>query len=80
MNSQVATLPHGTFIRARRRIQIALAILEDGMCFDLLAPEDVIRLLSDALNDLDEVHVVEGVSSQQSAGLDWNSYQEFASE
>jgi hypothetical protein len=76
MNNPVATLPHSTFIRARKRISIALATLEDGMCFDLLAPEDVVQLLNAALGDLDEARLAGQQEVATSVvGLNWNDYE-----
>lgn len=74
MNSNpIVVLQHATFIRARSRINIALVTLEDGM-YDLFTTEDVVRLLSSALSDLDEAQVI----AQTVTGLDWNALEPVA--
>ena len=42
---------------ARRRINIALCIIEDGH-FNLLTSENLVEILSSALSDLDEAEVI----------------------
>jgi hypothetical protein len=62
---------------AVRRINIALATIEDGH-FDLLTPENVTALLNAALSDLEGVQVVEaGATYQVNNGLNWNAYESF---
>lgn len=81
MSAPVAIVKHSTFIRARRRIQIALCTLEDGI-YDLLSPQDAVWLLSAALSDLEEAQMLENedAESEQVRGLDWNAYESVAGE
>lgn len=50
----VARTNQETVATARRRVNIAIAILEDGI-YDLLTTNDVVSILSLALGDLDKV-------------------------
>jgi hypothetical protein len=81
MKRAVAVIQHATFIRARRRVQIALCILEDGF-YDLLTTEDIARLLSSAISDLEDAQMVEPESSAaiQAGGLNWNDYPALANQ
>lgn len=75
MNNPLAVIPNDRFEMACRRINIALATIEDGH-FDLFSPENVTALLNAALLDLEEAQVVEaGATIQASNGLNWNAYE-----
>lgn len=79
-NSTMAVIEHSRFIMARRRINIALCTLEDGI-FDLFTTENVVELLNNALSDLESVSVVEQDAKYQvGRGLDWNAHSELVSE
>jgi hypothetical protein len=76
MERPVAVISHSNYLMARRRINIALATLEDGM-FGLFTAEDVVHLLNAALADLDEAHVSEhgnGSEVQPQSSIDWNAW------
>lgn len=71
-HNPVAVIEHSRFVMARRRINIALATLEDGV-YDLFTTENVVELLNKALSDLEEAHVVEeGAKYQVSNSPNWN--------
>ena len=74
----VVTLRRKTYERARFRVLTALAHLEDGYR-DLLTPEDVIWLLTQAVADLDEAQINDaGVTvNTQPEGLDWRQFAPF---
>lgn len=73
MNNPAAVLPQATYMRARRRVQIALCILEDGI-YDLLTTEDVARLLLSAITDLEDAQMVDQSAATQAGELNWNEY------
>ncbi|MBD0372779.1 MAG: hypothetical protein ICV60_18185 [Pyrinomonadaceae bacterium] len=74
-SNPVAVIDHSKLVMARRRINIALATLEDGV-FDLFTTENVVEILNKALSDLEEAHVVEqGVKYQVGSGIDWNAFE-----
>jgi hypothetical protein len=73
MNEAIAIINHSTLVRARRRVQIALCILEDGY-YDLLTSNDVAGLLASAISDLEDAQKVERDATPQAAGLNWNDY------
>lgn len=75
----VAVIEHSRFIMAKRRINIALCTLEDGV-FDLLTTENVVEILNKALADLEGAYVVEKGARYQVAGLDWNAHSGLVSE
>ena len=73
MSSPVTIIPHAKYVMARRQINIALCIIEDGS-YNLLTFENVVDILSSALSNLDEGHLVERGTDEAVRGLDWNSY------
>ena len=79
MSSPVTVIPHAKYVMARRRINIALCIIEDGM-YSLLTSENLVEILSSALTDLEEGHLVERGEDEAVSGLDWNSFSQFVSE
>ena len=74
MSSPVTILPHSKYIMARRQINIALAVIEDGS-YSLLTFENVVDILNSALTNLDEGHLVERGQDEAVRGLDWNAYE-----
>jgi hypothetical protein len=73
-------LSNAKYMMARRRINIALCIIEDGS-FSLLTSENLVEILSSALVDLDEAEITGQTQSkaQIERGLDWNAYPRVAS-
>lgn len=55
-------------LRARRRIGVALAIIEDGH-FDLLTPNNLVDILTKALGDFVEFED----EARQTRGLNWDA-------
>jgi hypothetical protein len=76
---ETITLSNAKYMMARRRINIARCIIEDGS-FNLLTSENLVEILSSALVDLDEAEVAgqaQGVTVER--GLNWNAYPRVAS-
>ena len=73
--SEAITLSCSKYVMARRRINIALCIIEDGS-FSLLTSENLVEMLSSALVDLDEGEITgQAQSAAVERGLDWNAYE-----